>query len=61
MLAGIGFTMSIFITLLAYNDQAVIDSSKIAILLASVIAGTLGLLVLKFTLPPAGIAPDENR
>jgi len=38
----------------------VIDSSKIAILLASVIAGTLGLLVLKFTLPPAGIPPDEH-
>ena len=60
MLGGIGFTMSIFITLLAYNDPNVIDSSKIAILLASVIAGTLGLLALKLTLPPAGIAPDEN-
>lgn len=52
MLGGIGFTMSIFITLLAFkNDgEEVITYSKIAILLASFIAGTLGFLWLKFTL-----------
>jgi len=60
MLGGIGFTMSIFITLLAYTDQAVIDSSKIAILLASLIAAILGLLVLKITLPEPGMASGEN-
>ena len=55
MLAGIGFTMSIFITLLAFkNDgEEVINYSKIAILLASFIAGTAGFLFLKFTLRPA--------
>lgn len=60
MLAGIGFTMSIFITLLAYTDQGAIDSSKIAILLASLFAGILGLLVLKITLPEPGMANGEN-
>lgn len=52
MLGGIGFTMSIFITLLAFkNDgEEVITYSKIAILIASFIAGTLGFLWLKFTL-----------
>lgn len=47
MLAGIGFTMSIFITLLAFNDDKVIINSKIAILAASVIAGAAGFLFLK--------------
>jgi NhaA family Na+:H+ antiporter len=52
MLGGIGFTMSIFITLLAFkNDgEEVITYSKIAILIASFIAGTLGFVWLKFTL-----------
>ena len=43
ILGGIGFTMSIFITNLAFADNAsVINSSKMAILLASLTAGTLG-------------------
>ncbi|MBC7747413.1 MAG: Na+/H+ antiporter NhaA [Methylotenera sp.] len=49
-LAGIGFTMSIFITLLAFDDQAVITNSKFVILLTSLIAGTIGFLLLKATL-----------
>ena len=54
MLGGIGFTMSIFITLLAFkNDgEEVITYSKIAILVASFIAGTIGFLWLKFNLKP---------
>jgi NhaA family Na+:H+ antiporter len=52
MLGGIGFTMSIFITLLAFkNDgEEVITYSKIAILVASFIAGTAGFFWLKNTL-----------
>lgn len=50
LLGGIGFTMSIFITLLAYDNQSIIDNSKIAILIASLIAGTLGFIFLKLTL-----------
>lgn len=49
-LAGIGFTMSIFITLLAFDNQAVITNSKFVILLTSLIAGTIGFLFLKATL-----------
>jgi NhaA family Na+:H+ antiporter len=41
-LAGIGFTMSIFITLLAYTDVVMITESKISILLASLVSGILG-------------------
>ena len=49
-LGGIGFTMSIFITLLAFENEEVINHSKVAILLASVIAGSIGFLFLKYTL-----------
>ena len=50
-LAGIGFTMSIFITLLAFNDADVIVQSKMAIFAASILAGIIGFLILRFTLP----------
>jgi Na+:H+ antiporter, NhaA family len=49
-LAGIGFTMSIFITLLAFDDTEIVKNSKIAILIASFIAGTIGFIFLKLTL-----------
>ena len=49
-LGGIGFTMSIFITLLAFDHSEIINNSKIAILIASFIAGTIGFLWLKLTL-----------
>jgi len=50
LLAGIGFTMSIFITLLAFTDTEIINNSKIAILIASFISGTIGFIFLKLTL-----------
>ena len=50
-LAGIGFTMSIFISELAYTDETFIDQAKVGVLFASVVAGIIGALVLHFTLP----------
>ncbi|RZM08550.1 MAG: sodium:proton antiporter, partial [Pedobacter sp.] len=47
LLAGIGFTMSLFISGLAFKNPTFIDQAKYGILLASVIAGILGLAVLK--------------
>ena len=44
LLGGIGFTMSIFITLLAYNHPEQITEAKIAVLLSSLISGTIGYL-----------------
>ena len=41
-LAGIGFTMSIYITLLAYTDETIITESKISILLSSLTSGIIG-------------------
>ena len=46
-LGGIGFTMSIFVTLLAFSDQTHIINSKIMIISASVVSGLIGVLFLK--------------
>ncbi len=43
LLAGIGFTMSIFISLLAFEDDQMINISKLAILISSIIAAVTGL------------------
>jgi len=49
-LGGIGFTMSIFITLLAFDNSVIINNTKLIIVLSSLIAGVIGFLFLKFTL-----------
>jgi NhaA family Na+:H+ antiporter len=51
LLGGIGFTMSIFITLLAFTDPQLIQDSKIAILLSSLVAGVAGFVVLRRQAP----------
>jgi len=43
-LAGIGFTMSLFIAQLAFTDPRMVDSAKLGILLASAISATAGLV-----------------
>jgi NhaA family Na+:H+ antiporter len=46
-LGGIGFTMSIFISMLAFSDVQFINIAKISVLIASLIAGIIGFFVLK--------------
>lgn len=50
-LAGIGFTMSIFVSELAFTDDATIAEAKIAIFIASFAAAVCGWLLLNKTLP----------
>jgi NhaA family Na+:H+ antiporter len=58
-LGGIGFTMSIFITNLAFTGNgATVNASKMAILLASLIAGILGFAWLKLFGQPEEIDDD---
>lgn len=45
-LGGIGFTMSLFIAGVAFPDEADLAAAKLAIFLASLIAGGLGMLLL---------------
>lgn len=49
-LGGIGFTMSIFITLLAFDNETIINNAKFVILLSSLVAGLIGYLSLQLTL-----------
>jgi NhaA family Na+:H+ antiporter len=59
ILGGIGFTMSIFITNLAFSiSPQIINSSKMAILLASLTAGAIGFLW--FRLLSKSEATDSN-
>ena len=46
-LGGIGFTMSIFITLLAFKNEVLVVDSKIAVLISSIVAGISGFIYLK--------------
>jgi len=49
VLTGIGFTMSLFITSLAFEDDSIFQyADKLAILIASFAAGILGYLILRF-------------
>jgi len=59
LLAGIGFTMSIFIALLAFDNAELIYISKIAILISSFLAGITGYIFLKLTLRKP-VENDEN-
>lgn len=50
LLGGIGFTMSIFIALLAFDNETIINNSKLVILISSLVAGLLGFMILKSVL-----------
>ncbi|HSG16592.1 MAG TPA: Na+/H+ antiporter NhaA [Anaerolineae bacterium] len=52
-LTGIGFTMSLFITELAFDDPVLLNQAKVGILVASLVAGVGGYLVLRRLLPVA--------
>lgn len=49
MLGGIGFTMAIFVTGLAFTDATLVLQSKMAILIASLATGAIGYLVIRFS------------
>lgn len=50
LLGGVGFTMSLFISGLAFDDLLLLSQTKIGILAGSLVAGVAGLLVLRFSL-----------
>lgn len=52
LLAGIGFTMSLFIGELAFTQQIYIEEAKMGILLASLVAGLLGYFVIRSAKQP---------
>ncbi len=46
-LAGIGFTMSLFISDLGFSDGSLVDAAKVGILAASLVAGVVGWAILR--------------
>jgi NhaA family Na+:H+ antiporter len=48
MLAGIGFTMSIFIALLSFPEAEFQTQAKFSILLASILSGSMGYILLRY-------------
>jgi NhaA family Na+:H+ antiporter len=60
-LGGIGFTMSIFITLLAFDQAEIVNNAKITILIASLVAGITGYLILKFSLNRGTVEEEEEE
>jgi NhaA family Na+:H+ antiporter len=48
MIAGIGFTISIFMATLAFDNEAIRSTAKVAVIIASLLSGLLGYLYLRF-------------
>ncbi len=74
LLAGVGFTMSLFITNLAFTDDDLVMKAKIGIFAASLLAGTAGYFILKkatagnayedgvdYGTEPAGVTDEPGR
>lgn len=62
LLGGIGFTMSIFVTSLAFKTEEVITTAKLSIIMASLLAAAAGLLVLKLQgSKNQGEGPNKSR
>jgi NhaA family Na+:H+ antiporter len=58
-LGGIGFTMSLFVAELAFGDGQALDLAKVGILVASVVAGVGGYLLLR-SVQPEGSVPGRR-
>ncbi|PYK35367.1 MAG: hypothetical protein DME58_01495, partial [Verrucomicrobia bacterium] len=47
LLSGIGFTMSLFIAMLAFDDTALVNAAKRGIIVGSLLAGVAGAVMLR--------------
>ena len=56
-LAGIGFTVALFVAALSFTDPTLADSAKLGIFAASLVAGLVGFLWLRYT----GTDPDTDQ
>lgn len=59
LLAGIGFTMSVFITMLAFDNETIINNAKLMIVISSLVAGTIGYIILNKTLKEEAIDDED--
>jgi NhaA family Na+:H+ antiporter len=59
-LGGLGFTMALFISGLAYSDPILIDGSKTGILIGSLASGIIGYFILKQSIKKSPIVEDSD-
>jgi NhaA family Na+:H+ antiporter len=59
LLAGVGFTVALFISGLSFVDDISVATAKIAVLVASLAAGTIGYFYLRFALKDASVRPNR--
>jgi NhaA family Na+:H+ antiporter len=57
---GIGFTMSLFIGALAFEDASLMDSAKIGTLAGSILSGVFGFATLRL-MPPVPAMPQARE
>ena len=57
--AGVGFTVALFVTSLAFDDAVLADAAKVGILVGSILSGVVGYLVLR-TSPEVDLRPDPD-
>ncbi len=60
LVAGIGFTMSLFIATLAFGEGPNLDLAKVGVFVGSIIAGTLGAILLSATSKPKPELSSSN-
>src|SRR5262249_18483664 len=60
-LAGIGFTMSLFVAELATAKSAAIEHAKLGILVGSALSAVIGLIWLYWVGPSTGLKPDQSE
>jgi Na+:H+ antiporter, NhaA family len=58
LVAGIGFTMSLFIADLAFDSQEIVDAAKVGTFIASILAGAVGFYVLRGA--STGATPEKK-
>jgi NhaA family Na+:H+ antiporter len=61
VIGGVGFTVSLFISHLAFSQEAQRDAATLGILVGSLLAGALGWALLSFWRKPEGRHPSENE
>jgi len=59
LLAGVGFTMSLFVNTLAFVDVSLVASAKLAILIGSLLSAAAGLLVIHMSTRPLRCESNE--
>jgi Na+:H+ antiporter, NhaA family len=50
LLAGVGFTMSLFITKLAFHQEELVLQAKLGVIIASILAGFIGMMILRIAI-----------